>query len=98
MTILPIGSVVKLKNGEVKLMIINRAPLYNQNGEIGYFDYSACIYPNGKVEDQVYFFNDENIQKVYFEGYKDEQEELFQKEYKEKIKNVKYPKFKIEDE
>ncbi|GAB3799614.1 DUF4176 domain-containing protein [Virgibacillus kimchii] len=98
MEILPIGSVVKLKNGEVKLMIINRAPLYNRDGVIGYFDYSACIYPNGKVEEQVYFFNDENIEKVYFKGYIDEQEELFQQEYEEKIKNVNYPKFKIDDE
>ena len=98
MEILPIGSVVKLKNGEAKLMIINRAPLYNQDGEIGYFDYSACVYPLGKVEEQVYFFNNENIETVYFEGYKDEQEELFQQEYEEKIKDVKYPKFKIEDQ
>src|SRR5690625_3134145 len=97
MAILPIGSVVKLNNGDEKLMIINRAPLYNQNGEIGYLDYSACIYPNDKVADQVYFFNDENIEDVYFKGYIDEQEELFQQEYEDKIKNVKYPKFKIED-
>ncbi|MDE5416364.1 DUF4176 domain-containing protein, partial [Alkalihalobacterium chitinilyticum] len=53
MELLPIGSVVQLKNGDVKLMVLNRAPLYNQNGEIGYFDYSACIYPAGKVEERV---------------------------------------------
>lgn len=35
--ILPIGSVVQLKNGEVKLMIINRFPLFNKEGTIGYF-------------------------------------------------------------
>ncbi|HLR62762.1 MAG TPA: DUF4176 domain-containing protein [Lentibacillus sp.] len=49
MDILPIGSVVRLKNGDLKLMILTRAPLYNQKGVIGYFDYSACIYPTGKV-------------------------------------------------
>ena len=43
--ILPIGSVVQLKNGEVKLMIINGFPLFNKEGTIGYFDYSACIFP-----------------------------------------------------
>lgn len=39
MNILPIGSVVKLHNGDVKLMFLNRAPLYNQNGEIGFFQH-----------------------------------------------------------
>jgi len=97
MDILPIGSVVRLKNGDVKLMILNRAPLYNEGGVIGYFDYSACIYPTGKVEDQVYFFNRENIEEIYFEGYKDEQEELFKEKYEEKIKNINYPKFSIEN-
>lgn len=97
MEILPIGSVVKLNNGDVKLMILNRTPLYNQDGKIGYFDYSACVYPAGKVEEQVYFFNNENIEEVYFRGYVDEQEELFQQQYEEKIKNVMFPKFTIKD-
>ncbi len=89
MKVLPIGSVVRLKNGDIKLMILNRAPLYNQNGVVGYFDYSACIYPAGKIEEQVYFFNEENIEEVYFKGYIDEQEEQFQEEYDEKVKEIK---------
>lgn len=97
MYILPLGSVVRLNNGDIKLMIISRAPLYEQEEVIGYFDYSACIYPTGQVESQTYFFNNENIEKVYFEGYKDEQEELFQKQYEEKIKEVQYPKLSIDD-
>ena len=47
--VLPIGSIVQLNNGEVKLMIINRYPLYNNYGVIGYFDYSGCVYPNGSL-------------------------------------------------
>ena len=90
------GSVVRLKNGEVKLMIISRAPLHNQEGVIGYFDYSACIYPNGQTDQQVNFFNHENIDEIYFKGYVDEQEELFQEQYDEKIESVPYPKFNVE--
>ncbi|WP_042221355.1 DUF4176 domain-containing protein [Oceanobacillus manasiensis] len=97
MEILPIGSVVRLENGDLKLMILNRAPLYNQDGVIGYFDYSACVYPAGKIEEQVYFFNAENVAEVYFKGYVDEQEEVFQKEYDERIKQIKYPRFKVEN-
>ncbi|RYL87087.1 DUF4176 domain-containing protein [Sporolactobacillus sp. Y61] len=96
MKVLPIGSVVRLKNGDVKLMILNRAPLYNKNGVIGYFDYSACIYPTGKVEEQVYFFNHENIEEIYFKGYIDEEEELFQKQYQLKMKDIPYERFLIE--
>lgn len=95
MDILPIGSIVKLYNGDIKLMIINRVPLYNQKGQIGYFDYSGCMYPNGKVEEQVFFFNEENIEQIFYEGYIDE-EEAFQQIYKEKLKVIDYPKFKIE--
>lgn len=97
MNVLPIGSIVRLKNGNVKLMILNRAPLYNKDGVTGYFDYSACIYPTGKIENGAYFFNKENIEEVYFEGYKDEQEELFREEYKKKLKNINYPKFSIDE-
>lgn len=53
--VLPIGSIVQLNNGEVKLMIINRYPLYNNHGVIGYFDYSGCVYPNGSLDNQAYF-------------------------------------------
>ncbi|MCL1631987.1 DUF4176 domain-containing protein [Sporolactobacillus sp. CPB3-1] len=96
MKLLPIGSVVRLKNGDVKLMILNRAPLYNKNGIIGYFDYSACTYPAGKVEDQVYFFNHENIEEIYFEGYIDEEEKVFQEKYQLKVKDMPYIKFHID--
>ena len=97
MKILPIGSVVRLNEGEVKLMIINRAPLHNKDGIIGYFDYSACVYPTGQTDQQAYFFNHEDIEEVYHEGYVDEDEELFKKQYEDKIKEVPYPKFNVVD-
>jgi len=94
--VLPIGSVVRLKGGTQKIMIINRGALFNADGVIGYFDYSACIYPSGQTDQQVFFFNDEDIDEVCFEGYKDEEEMKFVKEYQDKITTVNYPKFKIE--
>ena len=36
--LLPIGTVVRLHNGTIDVMIIGRFPLYNQEGTIGYFD------------------------------------------------------------
>lgn len=43
--ILPLGTVVTLKNGDMKLIIVGRAQLFNNEGTIGYFDYSALGYP-----------------------------------------------------
>jgi hypothetical protein len=43
-------------------MIVGRAQLFNNNGTIGYFDYSALIYPEGVAKEQEFtFFNHEDI-------------------------------------
>ena len=98
MRLLPLGSVVKLKNGEQKVMITVRLPLYNNKGTIGYFDYGACLFPNGQVDQKTYFFNESDIEEVYFKGYIDESEEEFQKKYKEEIKDIKYQKLTLVNE
>lgn len=96
MNILPLGSVVQLKNGERKLMIISRASLYNYRGTIGYFDYAGCLHPVGQNGQQTFFFNKEDIEEVYYEGYIDEEEEKYQELYEKEMRNVKYPKLDIQ--
>ncbi|MHC4025210.1 DUF4176 domain-containing protein [Streptococcus sp. KHUD_018] len=93
---LTIGSVVQLQNGNTKVMIINRFPLHNNRGTIGYFDYSACLYPSGNTDNQVYFFNHGNIDKIWFEGYIDEAEEQLQEKYIVEKKNISYPRLTLE--
>lgn len=86
---LPIGSIVYLKEGTSKIMILNRGPIIppEGNGEKGtMFDYSGCLYPQGLDPNNVFYFNEENIDKVVFEGYKDEEEERFQEVYNEWLK------------
>ncbi|MCL2253811.1 MAG: DUF4176 domain-containing protein [Lachnospiraceae bacterium] len=89
---LSIGSVVQLRGGERKVMILNRAPLFNDNGIIGYFDYSACLFPEGQTDQQVYFFNSDDIAEIHFEGYIDENEEKFRSIYDDEISKITYPK------
>lgn len=96
--ILPIGSIVKLKKGEEKLMIICRVPLYNNEGTIGYLDYSGCLYPTGQTDQTTYFFNEEDIESVIFEGYRDEAEEEFCRIYEANIESVPYPKLHLKFE
>ena len=38
------------------------------------------------------FFNHEDIDEVYFEGFRDGAEDLFCKKYNEEISNIKYPR------
>ncbi|BAC13280.1 hypothetical conserved protein [Oceanobacillus iheyensis HTE831] len=81
---LPIRSIVYLKEGTSKLMILNRAPILpteNEEQKGVMYDYSGCIYPQGLDPNNVLYFNEENIDKVVSEGYKDEEEERFQEIY-----------------
>ncbi|MCG2076203.1 DUF4176 domain-containing protein [Staphylococcus epidermidis] len=83
-----IGSIIYLKEGSQKLMIINRGPIIEIEGQKYMFDYSACKYPVGVVEDQIYYFNEDNIDEVIFEGYADQDEMRFQALFKDMKDNL----------
>ncbi|MBY7142355.1 DUF4176 domain-containing protein [Virgibacillus sp. NKC19-3] len=40
------------------------------------------------AKEHVHSFNRENIEEIYFEGYKDEQEELFREKHKGRMKDI----------
>lgn len=68
---LPLGSIVYLKEGNKKVMIIARGLVAkNVDGHI-FFDYGGVPYPEGLVDDQMAYFQHESITKVVFEGFKD---------------------------
>ena len=91
--ILPIGTVVSLQEGDALLMIIGRAQLFNQDGVIGYFDYSATLYPQGLDGNQEFVFF--NMEDVVFEGFRNDQEIDFAKNYEKNIEATDYPKLSI---
>lgn len=72
--ILPLGSVVYLKNSKDKVMVICRGAIYGNEDNEEYFDYLGCVYPNGLDKDRTIFFNEDSIEEILFEGYKDESE------------------------
>ena len=76
---LPIGSVVLLKNGRKKIMIYGRKQMHVETGEE--WDYLACLYPEGNINEEfMYLFNNDQIDKVYYLGYEDEEEKRFVEE------------------
>lgn len=78
---LSIGSVVRLKDGSQELMILSRAPLIEETDRQFWFDYSACKFPVGLDLNEIFYFNEENISEVLFEGYINESEEKFREFY-----------------
>ena len=74
--LLPIGSVVLLKNGTKRVMIFGIKQTDNETG-IEY-DYISVLYPEGNVgEVGQYLFNHSDIAEIYFRGYEDEEREGF---------------------
>lgn len=69
---LPLGSVVVLKGGIKKLIIVARGLQIKYGEEDKFFDYGASEYPDGIVGDKLAYFNHDAITKVVFEGYSDD--------------------------
>ena len=67
--LLPIGSVVVLNGGEMKVMITGRQQIRTTDNTE--FDYVGCIYPDGVDGENVLLFNAEDIVLVLFIGYQD---------------------------
>ena len=94
---LPIGSIVYLNEGTNKLMIVSRGPILEEEETPILFDYAGCFYPQGLDIENLFYFNQENIDEVVFEGYRDKEEKRFVKlmdEWKEKNKD-QYKKIDI---
>ncbi len=73
---LPLGSIVIIKGGVKKTMIVARGLATKINDEMQFFDYGGCLYPEGLMGDQMLFFNHTDIMKVVFTGYTDDDNAL----------------------
>jgi len=74
--LLPIGSVVMLKGGSKRVMVCGRIQT-KAKGKTR-FDYSACFFPEGIMNPkEMFLFNNEDIETVYFVGLQDVEEFQF---------------------
>lgn len=86
--LLPIGSVVLLKDGVKKIMVTGYMAM-DQDIPEKIYDYSGCIYPEGLLSsDQTLLFYHDQINQVFFEGYRGEEYALFQEQLKEVQKRL----------
>lgn len=78
--LLPIGSVVMLKNAKKPLMIFGIKQLATEKPDEE-FDYIGVLYPEGNMGTQFqYLFNHADIEKVFFTGYETEERKQFLEE------------------
>lgn len=67
--LLPVGSVVLLKGGIKKLIIIGIKQANAENPDVEY-DYAGVLYPEGYLgDDTFYLFNHSDINDIVFKGY-----------------------------
>ena len=94
---LPIGTVVLLKNAKKKIMITGFLSVSPETGK-KVFDYSGCPYPEGFLDyNKVCVFNHSQIDKVFFNGYINEEELIFKKKLDEQMSKVDLKELEKED-
>lgn len=75
--LLPIGSVVLLKGGRKRLMIIGIRQANKDNPEKEY-DYAGVLYPEGHIGEQFnVLFDRDDIEQVYYRGFDDIERQNF---------------------
>lgn len=85
---LPIGSVVLLKEGKKRIMITGFCCIGNADKNKTY-DYSGCLYPEGFLSsDKTLLFDHDQIEKVYYIGYSDDEEKKFQEKLKKILEKI----------
>lgn len=85
---LPIGSVVLLKTGTKRIMILGYCK-YKQGDQNKIYDYVGCSYPEGFLSpEKTALFDHEQIARIYALGYQNETQFLFHEKLESKLKSM----------
>lgn len=80
---LPIGTVVMLKGGTKRTMIVGFCPIAEDGKR---YDYIGCLYPEGVVSaNESLLFNHDQVEKIYAKGFTDQEHEEFMTKLNELI-------------
>jgi hypothetical protein len=81
---LPIGSIVMLKDGDKRLMIIGKGLKKAESNGERIYDYCAVMSPEGLVSpNNMIGFDRDSIDRIYFLGYVDEYEDILNQQLEE---------------
>ncbi len=87
--LLPIGTVVLLKNSTKKVMIMGFCQVSAKNPGV-VWDYTGCVFPEGFLgPDQMFMFNNEQIEQVFAVGYQDQEQMAFKIKVDEAIREIR---------
>lgn len=87
--VLPIGTIVLLKNATKKVMIIGYCK-YKKGDMETIYDYAGCPYPEGFLSpDQTVLFNHDQIHRIFALGYQNEERFDYEEKLIEAIHKVK---------
>ncbi len=76
--LLPIGSIIRLKGAEKRLMIFGVRQSQDDEQEPREYDYVGVIYPEGHIGQELQFlFDHADIEEIVFRGYEDEERKEF---------------------
>lgn len=87
--LLPIGSIVKLKNIDKKIMIVGILST-SQNDSKKVNDYSGCFFPEGMMTgNKCILFDQEDIEDLIYIGYVDDEENEYKKNLSQYMETLK---------
>ena len=85
---LPLGSIVLLKEAKRSIVIIGYTVV--EEGSTKIWDYLGCAYPMGVIDPtKNLLFNKDQIEKVLFTGFIDEEGKEFRTKLTESLKKIK---------
>lgn len=86
--LLPVGTVVLLKNSTKRVMIMGVCQKEAAVEKI--WDYCGCLYPEGYIgADKVFLFNGSQIERIYAIGYQDSEQMEFKKKADEALSKLR---------
>jgi len=86
--LLPIGTVVLLKESTKRVMIYGRVQREFDGERV--WDYIGCLFPEGNINSEHSFlFDNEQIESVFFIGCQDEEEMRFQQYLQDTAQQLK---------